>query len=176
MDYTLFIGSSIVELKEERQTLSALTQAINDVWVQQGIDVFLDTFLCEYQSASICFDSSQTVINQQLMRSDFAIFIINKKFGEYTKGEFDLAYQAYQQHAKPKIIVYTKALVSDEERTEEARCFLTSLKFMDVSQVTYDTNRALKIAFLNTVKAHIQNLDIQVLDQHFVINGKKLYL
>jgi hypothetical protein len=174
MDYTLFIGSSIVELKEERQSLSALTQALNDLWVQQDIDLFLDSFLCEYQSATITFYSSQTIINQQLISSDLAIFIVNKKFGEYTKGEFDLAYQTYQKLGKPKIVVYRRVLDIHEKRTEEANDFLSSLQSLGVSEEIYDTIKTLKTAFLQTVNAYIQKLDIQTMDQYIVVNGKKL--
>ncbi|MDX9691830.1 MAG: hypothetical protein RBT45_05180 [Acholeplasmataceae bacterium] len=65
-DMKLFFGSSIVEMREERQLISALIQAINDALIDDGIFSIIDLFLCEHQSAAIGPQGSQEAINDIL--------------------------------------------------------------------------------------------------------------
>lgn len=103
----IYIGSSLEELKKERTDLGVFfTGFSKEIEKKEGIH-FESPFLYEYQSVKMNPDgSSQEMINNYIENeSDICIFMFDRKIGEYTKQELDVAVKALE---KPDIYIYFK--------------------------------------------------------------------
>lgn len=172
----LFLGSSITELKEERHMISALIQAVNDALIDAEIYSIIDLFLCEHQSAAINMQGSQSAINQELIQSDIAIFLVASKFGEYTKEEFDVAYMNKVSFGNPEIIVLFKEDQNDNTKSNQAMYFLEHVKNIPVIADKYHSITNLMELILKSLNEMDNRFAYKKDGDKHTIQGKKIYI
>ncbi|MDY0277141.1 MAG: hypothetical protein RBQ97_03555 [Acholeplasma sp.] len=175
-DMKLFFGSSIVEMREERQLISALIQAINDALIDDGIFSIIDLFLCEHQSAAIGPQGSQEAINDILSQSDISIFLVNQRFGEFTKEEYERAITEYKIKSSPKVYVLVKKNEHIELRSKEAKDFILNIDQSIVKVYEYEGIEELKIIILKILDSLDGRLQCKFDGHKTQVRGKKLYV
>lgn len=120
---TIFLGSSITELKEERDKIKIMITDLNTKLEKRNITILL--YACE-QKDYIYNGRSQDDINTDVKRSDYSIFIIGKNMGERTREEFDIALDNYKKVNKPNILVmFKKVEEKKHDNVTEFQSFLS---------------------------------------------------
>ena len=102
----VFIVSSS-ELSEERKEIALLLYRENKSLVDKGI--FLDLVIWEELLHSFRGQRIQNYFNEEMLKCDIVIALFFKKVGQFSKEEFDLAYQNLRKGRKPSyLFVYFK--------------------------------------------------------------------
>ena len=97
-DIKIFLASS-EELKEERQQIELFISKENRKLCQQNI--FLDLIIWEDLKHSFQGQRDQDYFNQKMLECDIVICLFFKKVGNFTKEEFEVAYQKLKAGGKP---------------------------------------------------------------------------
>lgn len=117
---TVFLASSIGELRLDRLALSEFTGELNDVLIDQGERIQL--FLCEHYDTAIALSGKQNEYNEFIKKPcDLFINLYHTKAGEYTIEEFEVALNTRQQFGKPAMYVFWKEA---ESISTQLRSFL----------------------------------------------------
>lgn len=104
---SIFLASSIVDFKHDRDSLAHFFLGLNNVSVFNG--VYFKLVLCEDLDSSVARKRKQAEYNKIIEESDFCIVLADKKVGKYTWEEFQTAYSKFcEDGTKPKIYVYVK--------------------------------------------------------------------
>lgn len=102
----IFIVSSS-ELSEERKEIALFLYRENRSLVDRGI--FLDLVIWEELLHSFRGQRIQNYFNEEMLKCDIVIALFFKKVGQFSKEEFDLAYQNLRMGKKPSyLFVYFK--------------------------------------------------------------------
>ena len=64
---------------------------LNDILIDKEKHIFIDLELCEFSDMTLAKKRSQDMINEQILNSDYALFIVKNIYGKYTKEEFIFA-------------------------------------------------------------------------------------
>ena len=85
----IFIASSISEdtMKQDRAVLSAYAERLNDRLVKE--DRYLRLILCEEEDQFVAQGGKQNEIDQKLIASNAALFLVGEKLGSFTRGELE---------------------------------------------------------------------------------------
>lgn len=103
----IFLGSSIIELQEEREKIKSMITDINSKLMER--EIFIYVLACEQKDFIYHGCRSQDEINLDVEKSDYSIFLFHKSIGKYTKEEFYTAVRHYNEtKVQPKIIVMFK--------------------------------------------------------------------
>ncbi len=121
----IFLASSVVEFKRERQELAAFVSSINNKSVKR--DIFLEIRMCEDLSNAMALERKQDEYNEHIRESDFVLILIGKTVGQYTIEEFDVAWEHFQKHGKPKIFTYFREFPQGEQVQESVLNFMERL-------------------------------------------------
>ena len=114
----IFIGSSIVDLREERLELMSFIQSLNNKYVDR--DLFIEGYVCEETDSAMRLDGSQAKHNDYIKDdADVAIFMFYRKAGEFTLEELRLAREAFRAKGKPSVYVFYKAAENKEPAITE---------------------------------------------------------
>jgi hypothetical protein len=120
---SIFLASSIVDFKHDRDSMAHFFLGLNNVSVFNG--VYFKLVLCEDLDSSVARKRKQAEYNKIIEESDFCIVLADKKVGQYTWEEFQTAYNKFcEDGTKPKIYVYVK---ENEEAEESLTKFLKYL-------------------------------------------------
>lgn len=114
----IFIASSS-ELEIERKEIALEIFKQNQFYKQYNIE--FKPVLWEYLLLDFGKNRKQDDLNEKLLQCQIAIFLFNKKVGNFTKEEFDLAIENMRSGYKPKLVfVYFKnfQLLLDEINEE----------------------------------------------------------
>lgn len=104
---TVFLASSIGELRMDRLALSELTGELNDILIDEGERIQL--FMCEHYDTAIALHGKQNEYNEFIQKPcDLFINLYHTKAGEYTIEEFDVALATRQRFGKPAMYVFWK--------------------------------------------------------------------
>ena len=160
----IFLGSSIVEFKELRDSLSSFIDDLNSRF-EDRYDFTLKLFRCDdgTQNPYISKDGTQSEIDKNVLNSDICLFIFGEKLGEFTKGEFDLAYKKFSEneHKSPQIAVYFQKNVNVEEDIINFQNVLKSdLKYY---YTEFDKDSIIKLSILvglNNVVGNVYSIKI----------------
>lgn len=117
----IFLASSVVEFKRERQELAAFVSFINNKSVKR--DIFLEIRMCEELSNAMALERKQDEYNEYIRESDFVLILIGKTVGQYTIEEFDVAWEHFQKHGKPDIFTYFREFPQGEQVQESVLTF-----------------------------------------------------
>ena len=121
----IFLASSVVEFKEERQELAAFANSINKKIVKR--DIFLEMIMCEDLSNAMALERKQDEYNEYIRDSDYVLMLFGKTVGKYTIEEFNVAWECYRKRGKPQIFTYFKEFPQGEEVEEGVLDFMERL-------------------------------------------------
>lgn len=118
----IFLASS-KELEEERKMMGNLANTLNTVLKPLGIQVIVVKW--EDLDASMGVEHKQEEYNKKLRECEMCMVLYWSNFGEFTKREFDIAYEGLTAGNNPrKLYVYFKE--GDKEPTQELKEFRDS--------------------------------------------------
>lgn len=116
----IFIGSSIDELKNERNELVRFISGLCNKYIDSGI--YFEPYVCEESSSGMVVGGSQSVHDQYIEnQADVALFIFYTKAGKYTCHELELARTTLIREERPDVFIYFKAVNSHVAQTEEIK-------------------------------------------------------
>lgn len=169
---TIFLGSSIVELQEERNAFSDIVNELNVKLKSAGYFIYLDK--CEYEAGFLEDRPTQNIIDEKVLSSSYSYFIVRTKFGEFTKHEFDIALEMFLKTGKPKISVMFKKISGNEELSEEALIFQNRLKELRYYYKEYQNKEELNVVLNLAVDDFPLSKEIKAEDGGIYIGNTKL--
>jgi len=102
----IFLASS-GELKEEREKIALFIAQENKILVKE--ELFLELVVWEYLLHSFTNERIQNYFNEEMIKCDIVIALFYKQVGQFTKEEFDLAYDNFKKGNQIKnIFVFFK--------------------------------------------------------------------
>lgn len=100
----IFLASS-EELAEERKQLRQYLSERNDRFQETGRGIYLKLENWEAMSSAMSATRKQDDYNRRVLESDVFICLAHTKVGRYTEEEFDVAWAAFQQNQKPRLVL-----------------------------------------------------------------------
>lgn len=142
-EINIFLGSSIVELKEEREAFSDIVAELNTKLKSTGVFIYLDK--CEYEDGFINIEPTQKLIDEKIVNSSYSYFIIKSFFGEMTEHEYNVAKECFIKSGKPKISVLFKKCSENEKCSPEVIGFKSKLEDSKYYYKEYKNKEELKL-------------------------------
>lgn len=167
----IFLASSVVEFRRERQELAAFVSSINNKSVKR--DIFLEMRMCEDLSNAMALERKQNEYNEYIKDSDYLLMLFGKTVGQYTIEEFDVAWEHFQKHGKPKIFTYFREFPQGEQVQESVLNFMERLdkqlghyysKYTDLGTVKADFLQVIFESALELQDGHLLLDEQQVLE------------
>lgn len=121
----IFIGSSIVDLHDDRLSIVSFIQELNNKYIDRGI--YIEPYICEEKSGAMRIDGSQNQHDEYIENNaDAAIFMFFKKAGKFTLHELEIAYNTLKETMnRPNIFIFFKTdgknIIQNEEISRVAR-------------------------------------------------------
>ncbi len=119
----IFIASSVFDkdLAQDRNALSDYLIKLNKHFEPRGVKLVVER--CEHESYTINPDGTkQAQYDARIETCDLLVLLCSNRLGEYTRGEFDLAWKLLQEKRSPQILTYFRGRFEDA-REENARSF-----------------------------------------------------
>ena len=110
----IFIGSSIVEFKEERMELENFIHRLSNDF-EDRYDTRVIPVVCEAFDPAMARTRKQDDYLESMRGCEMCFFLFYTRAGEYTIEEFREAYQTFLANGAPKVYVYFKELGQDEK-------------------------------------------------------------
>ena len=106
----IFLGSSIIDLHEERLEIESFINGLNNKYIDQGIYIY--AYACEETSGAMVKDGSQSVHDKYITENaDATFFMFFHKAGEFTLHELELARNTFLSNQnKPNVFVFFKTI------------------------------------------------------------------
>ena len=98
----IFLGSSLEELRLDREALGNYVRQLNDIYMDRG--VYIKLYECEYENAAMVDGRKQEEYNEEIRHSDIFLVLLYNKAGKYTVEEFQTAYRQFQAAGAPAIL------------------------------------------------------------------------
>ena len=98
----IFLGSSLEELRLDREALGNYVRKLNDIYMDRG--VYIKLYECEYENAAMVDGRKQEEYNEEIRHSDIFLVLLYNKAGKYTVEEFQTAYKQFQAAGAPAIL------------------------------------------------------------------------
>ena len=98
----IFLGSSLDELRLDREEMGNYVRKLNDVYIDRG--VYIKLYECEYENAAMVSGRKQEEYNEEIRQSDIFLVLFYNKAGQYTIEEFREAYKRFQSTGAPAIL------------------------------------------------------------------------
>lgn len=147
----IFLASSIVEFKEERNEIGDFIRRIQDELIEW--DYRIQLFECEFFDNSIALTRKQDEYNEEIKKSDVFIMLVGSRLGNYTFEEFKIAknissidiniiFKTHLEHIDETVTDF-KRLIQNEER---------------VAQYEYADSPGLKYAIAQMIAKNISYL------------------
>ena len=121
----IFLASSIEDLKDDRLFIGDFFRQLNEIYIDSGLHFSL--IKCEDYDNSIATGGKQSQYDNEIRDSELCFFLFYRKAGEYTKHEFEVALEAFENAGKPKIITYLKVVQTENEIYEDVASFMNML-------------------------------------------------
>ncbi|MBR2861810.1 MAG: tetratricopeptide repeat protein [Clostridia bacterium] len=160
----IFLASSIVEFAQERMAIENFIRNVSDSF-EDNYNVKLQPLLCENLDDAYTLVRKQEEYNQKIRESDFCFFIFFTKVGTYTREEFSVAREQFEQSGKPKIYTYFK-IVPEGEAEQSVYDFMAELDktfshyygtFSHIDTVKLRILLSLKLQEMDYLKLSTQN-------------------
>ena len=143
----IFLASSIVEFKNERNLIGDVVRKLQDEWIEKEIRIKL--FECEFFENNLVLGGLQKKYNDELKDTDIFIMLVGKKIGKYTKEEFLEARDNFQV----KNILIFKSNILD--RDDDTKRFLEEEKHY---VLTFNNNLELENIIKNKILKEINSM------------------
>ncbi len=98
----IFLGSSLDELRLDREEMGNYVRKLNDVYIDRG--VYIKLYECEYENVAMVSGRKQEEYNEEIRQSDIFLVLFYNKAGQYTIEEFREAYKRFQNTGAPAIL------------------------------------------------------------------------
>lgn len=170
--FSIFIASSLEELKEERSELEKFIYRLSGK-LERTYDIRLEPRLCEMYDRLYQEGRMQDSFNEYLATSDLAVFMFARKAGRYTLEEYEIAKNAYQQKKTPKFYLFVK---EGEPQEESLREFLARLDEKDGHYPdTFLHVDTIKLSLTLYIQAMLKDFPrIDTEDGYLMLGGEKL--
>lgn len=120
----IFLASSD-ELEDDRNAFGNLVRRLDKIYETRGIRIEL--FEWEDYDAAYNDRRKQDEYNEKVKASDMFLALFRTKAGKFTIEEFDVATEEFRKHASPKVYVYCKDLLPEEQASPELMEFKRKL-------------------------------------------------
>ncbi len=122
----VFIASSISEdaIKRDRAALSAYAERLNNRLVKEGR--YLRLILCEEEDQFVAQSGKQRELDEKLIASDAALFLVGGKLGSFTRGELETVKKQRRLVRKPELFLRIRAgndEAADTVKAEYESCY-----------------------------------------------------
>ena len=145
----LFLASSIVEFKQERNELSNYIRVLNDISVKRNI--YFEITLCEDLSNAVAKDRKQEEYNQKIRDSQYFCALFGRDAGEYTIEEFNVALEQFRQSGAPRIFIYFRQLPEGQSASQSVKDFMERLDAENIYYTIFSYLDAVKLSWLVTL-------------------------
>jgi len=108
----LFLASSINEFADDRREVTNFIDRLNKIYRDK---IFFILEKCEDTDDFIYKGGKQAQYDELIRVSDFMFLLFGKTVGSWTRHEFEVAYETFQQKNYPKIGVYIRTATDDGE-------------------------------------------------------------
>lgn len=140
----IFVASSIVEFKSERDELGEFIGLVNNTFVKVG--TYIELVMCEHLSNALALKRKQDEYDQYIRESQYFCILLGKSAGDYTMEEFYVAQEQFQETGLPRILVYFSKVpdqTAPDKDIEEFQKYLAEngydyLEFSCLEQVKQD--------------------------------------
>ena len=122
----IFIGSSIVEFKEERMELENFIHRLSNDF-EDRYDTRVIPIVCEAFDPAMARTRKQDDYLESMRGCEMCFFLFYTRAGEYTIEEFREAYKTFLANGAPKVYVYFKELGQDEKVEPSLTEFMTEV-------------------------------------------------
>lgn len=170
---SVFLASS-GKLSEERTEIERLISRMNDNLVQKGI--YLKLRIWEKLSSTFETSRKQDKFNTEVLKSDIFICLVYDRIGEFSKEEFDIAYNSFHKNGKPrKIYVYfNNTPIKPNEIPEDFKSVTQLKELIKKYEQIYNSYENID-ELLRKVKDNLE-LDLPELTQNSLIDEMKSIL
>lgn len=100
----IFLASSIVEFKHERDEFGTFIRSLNNIYAKR--DIYFELIVCEDVAKELHNKRMQDVYNDEIKDSRYFYIIVGKELGERSLEEFDVALENFISTGVPKIMTY----------------------------------------------------------------------
>ena len=100
----IFLASSIVEFKHEREEFGTFIRRLNNIYAKR--DIYFELIVCEDMTKELHNKRMQDVYNDEIKDSHYFYIIVGKELGERSLEEFDVALENFISTGVPKIMTY----------------------------------------------------------------------
>lgn len=121
----IFLASSIVEFRNERQQMGNFIRSLNDIYVKRGI--YFELAICEDLGESVALERKQQEYNEAIRESQYFYIVFGKSAGQYTIEEFYVALDQFRKSGAPRIFTYFKTLPEGEQAEQSVMDFMEQL-------------------------------------------------
>lgn len=149
----IFIAGS-TKLEAERNAIRAGISMIYNKWRTYNFAIFSYTF--EDFSKSLIINGQQSLYDKFIKEeAEIAVFILDRKIGDKTLAEFNLAYNAFKENGHPRILVYTK---ENDVTTSDITEVQQLMEEIDNYSISYTDIENLRLSFMETLNWDLINL------------------
>lgn len=142
----IFLGSSIVELKEERDAFADIVNELNFKLKNTGNFIYL--YKCEYEDGFFNDEPTQKIIDNKILESSYSYFLIKTKFGKMTEHEFNVAKDSFLKYGKPKLSIMFGKCSENEQCSQETLSFKSKLEDLKYYYKEYQNKEELKLSIV----------------------------
>jgi len=168
----VFLASSD-ELTEDRRAVGDLFQFLNNIYVERGVYLRLETW--EYESSAIANGRKQDEYNQLIRDSDLCFFLFFTKAGQYTLEEFGTALSSFRDVGKPKIVTFVREVPEETTIDEDLSVFLNRLgQDMGHFWNRYGQIDTLKLTMFQQIVLTGADVPYEVDGDHLMVDGREL--
>lgn len=171
----IFLASSIVELANERKDLELFIRNTSDKF-EEKYDTKILPLLCENIDPCMSKTRKQDEYNELIKDCEMCFFIFFTRAGEFTKEEFNVAFEHFKNNNKPKIYVYFKNIRDNSTVEESVKDFM-----MQIDQTyhhyygTFDHIDTIKLRILlNLIIQEIDYVNIETKDGKCLVDGREI--
>ena len=172
----IFLGSSIVEFKNEREEISNFIHEISSACFEDQHNVRIKPVAINYTDHSMTIGGKQKEINDGMGDCDFCYFIFGSKAGPVTVEELKAAYEAFKIYqVKPRIYVFFREQEGPIDETIEECKKLLDGDYRHYYQTFKDTDTIKLSIILALNSCHVVNdFEIAIKDGDLYLDKRKV--
>ena len=121
----IFLASSIVEFKQEREEFGTFIRRLNNIYAKRNI--YFELVVCEDISKEFSTRRAQDLYNDEIKDSQYFYIIVGKNLGERSLEEFNVALDNYLSTGYPLIMTYFYEVTGTDVKAKSVTDFMERL-------------------------------------------------
>lgn len=121
----IFLASSIVEFKQEREEFGTFIRRLNNIYAKRNI--YFELVVCEDISKEFSTRRAQDLYNDEIKDSQYFYIIVGKDLGERSLEEFDVALENFLSTGYPLIMTYFYEFTGTDVKAKSVIDFMERL-------------------------------------------------